>query len=206
VKRNIQADKAYKYIREQLLSGNFEPGRRLTEQNLCESAGVNRGDVRQAFSRLLAEELVTRGLKGGVFVREYTEHDLEETHEVRQILETAAVRLAIDRAVETDLEEIEETARFMLLMAEKGYTLGVCEGDLRFHSLLVKAAHNDKLHDLYVRANIPLSGSNYIWKEKEKGKEVFIATSHDHIRIAEFLRQKNLEPILKLLSGNKSDV
>ena len=206
MKRNIQADKAYTYIREQLLSGNFEPGRRLAEQNLCESAAVNRGDVRQAFSRLLAEGLVIRGLKGGVFVREYTAQDLEETHEVRQILETAAVRLAIDRAEESDLKEIEETARFMLLMAENGYSLGVCEGDLRFHSLLVKAAHNDKLYDLYVRANIPLSGSNYIWKEKGKGQEGFIATSHEHIRISEFLRQKKLAPILELLSGGRPNV
>ena len=206
MKRNIQADKAYTYVREQLLSGDFEPGRRLTEQNICESAGVNRGDVRQAFSRLLAEELVVRGSRGGMFVREYTDRDLEETHEVRQILETAAVRLAIDRAEESDFREIEETARFMLLMAEKGYTLGVCEGDLRFHSLLVKAAHNSRLYDLYVRANIPLSGSNYIWKEKEKGKEVFIATSREHIRISELLRQKKLEPILDLLSGNKQNI
>ena len=206
MKNNIQADKAYSFIREQLLAGNFKPGQRLTEQSLCKSAGVNRGDIRQAFSRLLAEGLVSRGQKGGVFVRKYTDKDMKETYEVRQILETAAVRLAIERATEEDLLELEKTAEHMLLMAENGYTLGVCEGDLRFHNLLVKAAHNDKLHELYVRANIPLSGINYIWNEKERGKENFIATSRDHIRIAAYLRQKKLEPILDLLSAGPSDV
>lgn len=203
MKDNIQADKAYAFIREQLLSGNFEPGRRLAEQTLCKSAGVNRGDIRQAFSRLQAEGLVIRGKKGGVFVREYTARDMEETYEVRQILETAAARLAIDRAEEADLQALEKTARHMLLMAENGYSLGVCEGDLRFHNLLVKAAHNDKLHELYVHANIPLSGINYIWQEKERGQEGFITTSRDHIRIAEFLRQKKIEPILELLSEGR---
>lgn len=103
MKGNIQADRAYTFIREKLLSGNFDPGQRLAEQALCKSAGVNRGDVRQAFSRLLAEGLVVRGKKGGIFVREYTVRDMEETYEVRQILETAAVRLAASRAVEEDL-------------------------------------------------------------------------------------------------------
>ncbi len=203
MKGSIQADKAYAFIREQLLSGNFEPGRRLAEQALCESAGVNRGDIRQAFSRLLAEGLVVRGKKGGVFVRKYSVRDLEEAYEVRQILETAAARLAVERAGEEDLHVLEETARHMLLMAKNGYSLGVCEGDLRFHNLIVKAAHNDKLYDLYVRANFPLSGVDYMWKERGKEREGLIADSRDHIRIAEFLKEKKIEPILELLSKGR---
>ncbi len=203
MKGNIQADRAYTFIREKLLSGNFDPGQRLAEQALCKSAGVNRGDVRQAFSRLLAEGLVVRGKKGGIFVREYTVRDMEETYEVRQILETAAVRLAASRAVEEDLSALEETAHHMLLMAENGYNFGVCEGDLRFHNLLVKAAHNDKLYNLYIRANIPLSGVNFMKKEKEKGQEGLIQDSLDHIKMAELLRQKKINPVLELLSKNK---
>ena len=206
MKKNIQADKAYAYIREQLLAGNFEPGMRLAEQALCESAEVNRGDIRQAFSRLLAEGLVVRGKRGGVFVREYTGHDLEETYEVRHIIETAAARLAVTRAREKDLTELEETARHMLLMAENGYSLGVCEGDLRFHNLLVKAAHNEKLYELYIRANIPLSGINHLWKEKEKGQEGHVADSKDHIRMVELLKEKKIGPLLELLSkGREND-
>jgi len=63
-------------------------------------------------------------------------------------------------------------------MAKNGYILGVCEGDLRFHSLLVDAAHNSRLSELYTRANIPLSGVNYIWKMKEQRQEVFITDSN----------------------------
>lgn len=206
MKGKSQADKAYAYIRNELLSGSLEPGRRLGEQTLCDSAGVNRGDVRQAFSRLLSEGLIVKGKKSGVFVRKYTPEDLKETYEVRQILETAAVRLAIKRADKTDLLDLEETAQHMLLMAENGYHLGVCEGDFKFHNLLVKAGHNEKLYKLYVRANIPLSGINHIWKEKERRGEELIASTRDHIRIVNFLRQKKIEPILKLLSGAVSDV
>jgi len=204
MERGIQADKAYAFIREQLLSGNFKPGERLAEQALCESAGVNRGDVRQAFSRFLVEGLVVRGERGGIFVRRYTEQDLMETFEVRQILETAAVRLAVERATEQDLQELEETARHMLMMAENGYILGVGEGDLRFHNLLVKAAHNNKLYNLYIRANIPLSSVNFIKKEKEKdiGHKGLIQDSLDHVKMAESLRQKNVNSVLELISKN----
>jgi len=203
MKGNIQADKVYKFIRKQLLAGTFESGQRLAEEAICESAGVNRGDVRQAFSRLRAEGLIVRGKRGGAFVREYSEKDLGETQEVRQILETAAARLAIERADDDDLLAMEETAQHMLLMANNGYILGVCEGDLRFHSLLVDAAHNNRLSELYTRANIPLSGVNYIWKLKEQRQEVFITDSHDHIRIVKFFREKKIEPILELLAKGK---
>nr|MBC8548296.1 GntR family transcriptional regulator [Candidatus Brocadiales bacterium] len=161
--------------------------------------GVNRGDVRQAFSRLIAEGLVVRGKRGGVFVREYTEQDLEETQEVRQIIETAAARLAIERAEEADFSILEETAQHMLLMANNGYILGVSEGDLRFHSLLVEAAHNNKLTELYTRANIPLSGINYIGKLKEQRQEALIIDAQDHIKIVKLLREKKIEPLLKFL-------
>ncbi len=201
MKGDIQADRAYAYIRDRLLTGTLEPGLRLAEQSLSEAASVNRGDVRQAFSRLLAEGLVVRGEKGGVFVREYSDEDLKETYEVRQILETAAVKLAVNRAEEDDLEKIEETARLMLLMAENGYSLGVGEGDLRFHSLLVKAAHNEKLYSLYVRANIPLSGIRL--RETAIKEKSMVESAEEHIRIAECLRRKELQPILALLAENR---
>ena len=162
MKSKIQAETAYNYIREQLLSGNFESGGRLAEEALCKAAGVNRGDIRQAFSRLIAEGLVVRGERGGVFVREYTEQDLAETYEVRHILEASAARLAVEREDEDDIKGLEEIAKHMLLMAENGYRLGLGEGDLRFHTSLVKAAHNEKLYELYKRANIPLSGIGQI--------------------------------------------
>ena len=200
MKGHIQADKAYAYIRDQLLSGNLEPGVRLAEQHLSEAVAVNRGDVRQAFSRLLAEGLVVRGERGGVFVREYSEEDLKEAYEVRQILETAAAELAVHRAEEKDLKELEETAEHMLLMAENGYSLGVGEADLRFHNLLVRAAHNKKLHKIYVRANIPLSGINHVQNEQGKG---LVQAAEDHIRIAEGLRNKDIDAVIGLLEGDR---
>lgn len=201
MKGSRQADKAYLYIRSKLLSGTLTPGNRLTEQHLSEAAEVNRGDVRQAFSRLLAEGLVVRGKRGGVFVREYSEEDMKETYEVRQILENAAAELAVYRADKDDLQKLEETAHHMLLMAENGYRLGVGEADLRFHNLLVKAAHNEKLFNTYVRANIPLSGINHLQKEGEKDKKGLIESAREHISIVEYLRHKEIKPILKLLSG-----
>jgi len=205
MKGHIQADKAYDYIRNQLLSGNLEPGLRLGEQHLSEAVDVNRGDVRQAFSRLLAEGLVVRGEKGGVFVREYSEENLKETYEVRQILETAAAELAIRHAEEEDLQELEETAEHMLLMAENGYSLGVGEADLRFHNLLVKAGHNNKLYNIYVRANIPLSSSRHIREEQVKRQKGLIESSRDHISIVEYLRHKEIKPIIELLTGDRQD-
>jgi len=105
--------------------------------------------------RLLAEGLVRRGERGGYFARQYSREDIRQANEARLILETAAARLAVERAKKEDLEELEEICRHMELMAANHYEMGFCETDVRFHEALVRAAHKPKLMHIYRKAIIP---------------------------------------------------
>ncbi len=204
MKANNQAEQVYEFLRKQLLSGHYDPGQRLVEQAVGEAAGGNRGDVRQALSRLLAEGLVEKGKRGGYFTSTFTREDFEETQEVRQIIEIAAVRLAVFRADEADLQELEETARHMLLLARNEYYLGVSEADLRFHEILVRAAHNSRLLALYKRANIPISGVQYLLRERMRQRDRLVSDAGDHVRIAQLLREGGLDEIIGLLKKSEN--
>lgn len=195
-----QSESAYAMIREKVLSGTLLPGTRLVEQALSTELQVNRGDVRQALTRLCAEGLADRGEKGGYFVKILTERDVEEIHEVRHILETSAVQLIIARATEEDFSELEAIAGHMKMMAEHGYTLGVCEADLKFHTALMKAAGNEKLFDLYLKANIPLSGVHGMKHEITRVKSGYTDDADEHTKIIEHLRNGEAAEAARLLS------
>ncbi len=200
-----KSESAYAKIREKILSGALLPGDRLVEQSLSEEIGVNRGDTRQALARLCAEGLADRGEKGGYFIKVLTDKDVDEIYEVRHILETSAIPLIIKRAGEEDYSELEAIAGHMQLMAEHGYTLGVCEADLKFHISLMKAAHNERLFDLYMKANIPLSGVHGIKHEVTRVKSGDMDDVLEHKKIIGHLRNGEAdEAVLLLGTGYKN--
>jgi DNA-binding GntR family transcriptional regulator len=191
-----QAQVAYEKIREKLISRTLEPGQRLIERIWAENLNVNRADIRQAFSRLLGEGLLSAGSKGGFFVREFTPAEMSELNEIRLILESAAAKLAINRASKGDIVQLVKICEHMRLMVENGYIMGVGEADLKFHETLIRFAHNSKLEFIYKIANLPLSKNVPANVTKEK----LISDVADHVAIVEALKEKNLPEMLRLLS------
>jgi DNA-binding GntR family transcriptional regulator len=84
-------------LREAIVGNLLAPGERLTEVSLASRLGVSRTPIREAFSQLEREGLVTVLPRVGVFVREVTARDVEETYTVRAALEALAVELATQR-------------------------------------------------------------------------------------------------------------
>ncbi len=196
---NNQYERAYEEIRHLLITQAIPSGNRLTEQVWAQKLQVNRADIRQALARLFAEGLLEKGAKGGFFVRTYSPQDVDEINEARLILETGAARLAVERAREDDIAELEKTCEHMELMAQNGYHMGVYEADLRFHSQLVTAAHNAKLSRIYNLSNIPLlPGSPTM--DSANTKEKLIRTASEHRQMVTALRQKNADKLVELLN------
>ncbi|MBN1437217.1 MAG: GntR family transcriptional regulator [Sedimentisphaerales bacterium] len=196
-KRINQSDKAYKALRNKLLAQSIKPGQRLTEQACAQEFDVNRSDIRQALARLEVEGMVTRGAKGGVFARTYTENDVRQTTYVRMALETAAVQLAINNATPAQLAQLDEIAEHMMMMAENAYDMGFSEADIRFHQCLVEAAHNEALTRTYLLANIPLSMAQPA--PHDKIRQQLLQNANEHQQIAQAIRHKNAERAIELL-------
>lgn len=194
----IQSDRAYHEIRHRLMANSIDPGERLVEQAWAEKLQVNRGDIRQALARLLAEGAVTRGARGGFFAREYSAEDIRENNELRIILETAAARMAAQQITPEELDELDEICIHLLMMAENDYEMGFAEVDVRFHRAVVKAAHNSALTHTYMHANIPIAKSPVA--PPGTMRERYIADAEEHRQIAQALREKDGQKAARLIT------
>jgi DNA-binding GntR family transcriptional regulator len=136
-------------LREDILSGELPPGTVLSEVALARSFGVSRGPIREALGRLGSEGLVTITPRRGAIVAELTHDEFVEAYQVREALETFAIRLAVPRLGESDLARLRELHEEMVEHAQRGEVNAFFEANAAFHQLLVAGSGNEKLEEMY---------------------------------------------------------
>ncbi len=156
MKTDSLANKVYVELRRKILSNQLVPGMRLKEDVWAKKMEVSRMAVREALTRLLGENLVVFGEKGGYFVKSMDADDIRQIRQLRELLELGALRLAIQRSGDSHIQALEKICDDFTNMVENGYLGGACEADMKFHETLIASACNDKLMELYQSSNIPL--------------------------------------------------
>lgn len=106
-KRTV-AGEVFDRLRRAILQGRFPPGSRLNEVALSELLGVSRTPVREALFRLGEEKLVEYIPHRGVFVRQMSREEAQESFQVRQALEGMAAMLAAEQAQPADCARLED--------------------------------------------------------------------------------------------------
>jgi DNA-binding GntR family transcriptional regulator len=141
--------RVYDHLREEILAGRLKPGAELAEVALSEQLGVSRGPLREAIGRLAAEGLVTVRPRRGAVVRSLSKEEFLELYQVREALETMAVRLAVPRLVADDFATLQGLIDTMANHAERGEIAEFFEANVAFHGHLFAASGNGKLLELY---------------------------------------------------------
>ncbi|MCX4673755.1 GntR family transcriptional regulator [Streptomyces sp. NBC_01433] len=127
-------------IREDIVSGVFERGSRLTEEVLARRYGVSRVPVREALRTLESEGFVVTRRHAGACVAEPTEQEAADLLEVRMLLEPLGAARAAQRRSDAHLKVLRGLVRLGQERARRG------EGeDLRslggwFHETLAQAS------------------------------------------------------------------
>ena len=84
-------------IREKILTGEFKPGQRMVEAKVAKSFGVSITPVREAFSTLVKQGLLTTFPYCGTYVTILTYEYAYDLIFVRKALETAAAKFCCVR-------------------------------------------------------------------------------------------------------------
>lgn len=99
--------RVYATLLEAIVRADYEPGKRLSENELAAEFGVSRTPVREALARLRDEGLLRIEPQRGTFVAPISETAVRDAQFVRESLECAAVRRAAERVSDDDLLELE---------------------------------------------------------------------------------------------------
>jgi DNA-binding GntR family transcriptional regulator len=111
-------DLALEALREAILVGALAPGERLRQEELAATFETSRIPVREALRALSYEGLVRSEPNRGFTVTGLSADEIEEIYELRTVLESHAVRLAIPLLTESDLAELEGLYEQMVAEAD----------------------------------------------------------------------------------------
>jgi DNA-binding GntR family transcriptional regulator len=140
-----QTTQIYERLRASILSLELAPGERLTERGLEAAFDASRTPVRAALLRLDAEGLVQRGERGFA-VSPIDTREIGHLAELREAVESTAVRLAVERATDDDVAAIVDLLETSRGEASAGEAEVVRAGDA-FHEQLARLSGNPLLAD-----------------------------------------------------------
>ena len=133
---------------ERILKGELQPGDRIVELQLANELGTSQAPVREALRELQSLGFVEHEPYRGTRVRRITERELAEIFPVRAALEELAAQEAASR-LNGRVEDLEREFEAMRAAAGRKDLQDLAGHDARFHRLIVEAAENKVLLDLW---------------------------------------------------------
>ncbi|WP_234192919.1 GntR family transcriptional regulator [Pseudacidovorax sp. NFM-22] len=141
-------DKAYEVLRQRLVGGHYSPGTQLKEEPLARELGLSRTPVRTALRRLVADGLATDSAGQGIHVAEWSEWDIEETFQLRMLLEPYASSLAAQRggdALVARLTESNDRMAAAIAAGDAQHIATIQDANRTFHRALLEASGSSRL-------------------------------------------------------------
>ncbi|MGB3287646.1 MAG: GntR family transcriptional regulator [Burkholderiaceae bacterium] len=129
-------------LKEQILSGHWRPGERLTERTLCERMSAGRSSVREALQQLLQEGFVENEPNRGYRVATLNASEAADIYQVRSVLEGLAARNFINMATEAQRSALQESLDALEVSVEAGDVKAQLAAIELFYSVLLSGCYN----------------------------------------------------------------
>ncbi|WP_309072368.1 GntR family transcriptional regulator [Arthrobacter sp.] len=136
-------------LRARIAAGQLTPGSKLSEQSLSAALGVSRNTLRQAFTTLAGESIVTRIPNRGVFVASPGVEEVREIYRIRRTIEPSAVLWSEPSA--KDLDAMEAIVRRAQAARDAGAVVEMADANQAFHEAVVGLTRSDSLRELMER-------------------------------------------------------
>lgn len=189
-------DRVYQNIKFQIIRGTLKPGTRLPEEELSKEMNISRAPIREAFNRLEKEGFVTIISRKGAAVSNITVQTIEDVFEIRESLESLAVRKSMGKISIEKLEKVGESfKKFIDKPANAENCIQYLALDKKFHDLLSQNCGNKKLIELLANLQEQIH-----WLRNISLKRISLAGSvKEHLAIIEALKKNDEELIIKAL-------
>lgn len=185
--RNIDS-RVYDILTEQIVSGQLEPGARITEEQFAAELGVSRTPVREAMRRLAQDELVELLPRKGIRVKQLGRQDAAELYEIRGILEGLAASRAATRMTDRDIRGLEALAGKARAELANGNPEPAFEFDAQLHRLILERSGNKRLQKMLGNLNNLVS---FFRREVGREKQRAAEACEEHEKVLAALKRKD---------------
>jgi GntR family transcriptional regulator, transcriptional repressor for pyruvate dehydrogenase complex len=151
-------------LQKYIIENNLKPGDRIpSEKGLADGFGVSRGSVREALKALEIIGVIESKAGDGTFLREFSNESflmqflftvslntvrIEYLADIRFLLERRVIELAIEKAQESDFQELDEVLNKIEAKQSVDPNADTSELGLEFHRKLIEVSKNPVLINL----------------------------------------------------------
>ncbi len=141
-------EKVFSQLEEDIISGKYKAGEKLTEGMLSQSLQVSRTPVREAIRQLELEGLVESIPNKAIIVTGVTHEDIEDIYEIRIAIEGLAARRAAQNITGEELERLKEITDLQEFFTMKQDMKQLVKTDGDFHETIFRASGSKTLKNI----------------------------------------------------------
>ena len=179
---------AYEAVRRAILRGALAPGTRLTQSDLAGRLSLSTTPVREALRRLASEGLVRIDAHRGAIVRGVDKDELREIYEIRLLLEPLAIRKAVLRITDAELDHAE---RLWRRMDDHLDPADWAEANREFHAIFARAAASPTL--IRVTGTLRDSAAHYVHWLSVADPGLPVRANQEHRSLLDACRARDAE-------------
>jgi DNA-binding GntR family transcriptional regulator len=191
-------DRAHRYLRNQILSGELKPGDRIVQATVAEKLGISRIPVRESIHALVSEGLAEVEPHHGAVVAPISIDHAREVFGVRALLEEHLLRLSFKSGKIGSC--INLTQKYLTKMKVKRRRIADFEEwsdcHWNFHKSLYDPANQP--HTMALVKNLFAHSERYIALEISDNQSSDV-DQKDHEQLLEFITSENEEEAIRIL-------
>lgn len=187
-------------LRKAIVAGQLSPRQPIRQDTIAQRFGVSRVPLREALKTLEAEGQVVYRPHRGYSVAELALSDLLEVYRLRQLLESEAVTVAVDRFTDADLTRIVDTQQDIENAADAEDIVGMISANRRFHFALLEPSGMQRLLRI-VRT---------LWDSTDAYRAVYYNSdtnrtrvNHEHEAIVRAANERDAKSLVSLLDEHR---
>jgi DNA-binding GntR family transcriptional regulator len=181
------SERAYEQLKSMAVTYQLRPGERLAELDLAKRLKVSRTPIREALNRLVTEGFLTFTPNRGFQCRPLDAKEIFDLYEIRRSLESTAARLAVERASDDELADLERFIERSRSVSEKTTVMELVRLDEEFHERIAVLSRNSEL--LRILQNINARIRFCRWIDMENGRRS--ATQNEHAAMLAALKARD---------------
>jgi DNA-binding GntR family transcriptional regulator len=165
-------------LRRAILNGDFKPGDRLIDRELCEQTGVGRSSIREALRQLEAEFLIECIPNRGAVVTDMTPKIAQEVYQLRLAIEGLGVRLFTANATDHLIGDLADAVDRYEITMKHGDLDDILKATSDFYDILFTGSGNDLAAQFskILRAKMSYLRAMVTHRQSEAQRDMYIHT------------------------------